>query len=106
MQKRTANATRSSAHEHEHEGAIDVARNEQRAEHIPRPSELGSHTSAGSACLKTVMICVNSEARRKPSSTAFLEQQSDVLPSPDCESAFQIAPEEPPSVRLKRRISR
>ena len=88
------------------EGARWARRALGEARGVLRPSELGSHTSGGSAFLNSSMICANSAARSAPSLTAFLEQQSDVAPRPDCESAFQIAPLEPPSTRLNSSISR
>ena len=51
------------------------------------------------------MIWVNSASVITPSVTALREQQSEVEPNPATFSTFQIAPELPPSPRLKSRIS-
>ena len=75
-----------------------VARGRRVVERM-RPSCDGSQHSTGRFSLKTLMICASSASSRKPSSTALREALRLVLCSPELLSAFQMAPDEPPSKR-------
>ena len=71
-----------------------------------RPSELGSHTSMGSARLNASSIWVNSACVMSPSLTALRLQQRLVESRPDRLRLFHTAPVDPPSNREYSRISR
>ena len=71
-----------------------------------RPRLDGSQTSAGRAALNASMICANSTSVMSHASTALRDTLRLVALRPVALRAFQIAPLEPPSPRLKRTISR